>query len=144
MFTIRCQQCCVCWMSVLVRRKVVGAAVINCVDRVFLSGATSGTLKSVSWVCTLGSISGSCCSSTLGSGADMDVASIICVRYQISCFCLAVTIGLRLRMLARLAIALMILSACDNDGFVMFLCLKWTVLDKRSLWVDLMWQRCVQ
>jgi hypothetical protein len=62
---------------------------------------------------------------------------------QISCSCCAVTIGLRFRTLARSDMAFMVLSACDRDGLVMCLCLEFTVLDRRSLWVDLMWYMCV-
>ena len=49
-----------------------------------------------------------------------------------------------LKILARLAMAFMILLACVSDGLVMFVCLKWTMSDSRSLWVDLMWHVCVQ
>jgi hypothetical protein len=46
--------------------------------------------------------------------------------------------------LARLDMAFMILSACNKDGFVMFLCLNCTVSDSPLLWVDLIWHVCVR
>ena len=105
--------------------------------------ASLGTLGSDARGCTLKTVGLSFCIVTLGSDTGTDVVSISCVRSHISCSCFDVTTGLRFRTLARLAIAFMILLACDNNGFVMFLCLKWTVMDNRSLWVDLIWQVCV-
>ena len=104
----------------------------------------SGTLGSVALGCTLKTVASSFCTGTLGSDPGIEVASISRVRSLISYSCFAVTIGLRFRTLAKSDMAFMILSACDKDGFVMFLCLKWTVSDNLSLWVDLMWQECVQ
>ena len=94
----------------------------------------SGTLEVVAYLFLIG---------TLGSVPCIDVASISRVRLQISCSCCAVTIGLRFRTLARPDMAFMILLACDRDGLVMLLCLKCTVLYRRSLWVGLMWHMCV-
>jgi hypothetical protein len=48
--------------------------------------------------------------------------------------------GLHLSMLARDAIAFITLSACVTSVLVMRLCLKWTVSDRQSLLVTLMWQ----
>jgi hypothetical protein len=45
--------------------------------------------------------------------------------------------------LARPDMDFTILSACNRDGFVMFLCLKCTVSDNRLLWVDLICHECV-
>ena len=94
--------------------------------------------------CTLKTVGLSFFIGTLESGAGNDVASISCVRSCISCSCFAMTTGLRFRTLARLAIAFMILLACDNDRVVMFLCLKQTVSDNHLLLVDLIWQVCVR
>ena len=96
------------------------------------------TLGSIALVCTLGSACLSCCSVTLGIGVGLCMFSMRRCRSLISCSCFAVTIGLHLRTLARSAMAFMILLACVSNGLVMFLCLKCTMSDNRSLWVDLM------
>jgi len=119
---------------------------VDAFDRVFLvisPGVDSGTLGSVALGCTLKAVAFLFWLGILGSVPCIDVASTSCVRSRISCSCCAVTNDLRFRMLARLDMSFMILSACDRDGFVMFLCLKCTVLDSRLLWVDLIRHVCV-
>ena len=134
-----------------VQRCVMAAGLLDVVrdvafDSLFLllsPGVDSGTLGSVASGCTLKSVAFLSCFGTLGGVPCIDVASTSRVRSQISCSCCAVTNGLLFMTLARLDMAFMILSACGRDGFVMFLCLKCTVSDSRSLWVDLIWHACV-
>ena len=123
---------------------VVGDDVVDHVNLVILPGVDSGTLGSVALGCTLKTVAVLFWLGTLGSVPCSDVASTSCVRSRISCSCCAVTNGLRFRTLARSDMAFMILSACDRDGFVMFLCLKCTVSDSRLLWVNLIWHVCVR
>ena len=123
---------------------VVGDDVFDRVILVILPGVDSGTLGSVALGFTLKTVAFLFWLGTLGSVPCSDVASTSCVRSQISCSCCAVTNGLCFRTLARSDMAFMILSACDRDGFVMFLCLKCTVSDSCSLWVDLIWHVCVR
>ena len=123
---------------------VAGGADCNLVHRVLSIGSVSGSLGGDAVGCTLKAVASLFWMGTLGSDLGTDVASISRVRSRISCSCCAVTIGLHFRTLAKLDMAFMIFSACGNYGFVMFLCLKCTVSDNLSLWVDLMWQECVQ
>ena len=122
---------------------VFGDDAFNLVFLVTSPGVDSCTLGSVALGCTLEAVAFLCWSCTPGSVPCSDVASTSCVRSRVSCSCCAVTNGLRFRTLARSDMAFMILSACNRDGFVMFLCLKCTVLDSRSLWLDLIWHVCV-
>jgi len=135
---------CVCWLVATGLSDVVGDAAFNRVLLVLSPGVVSGTLGSVALGCTLETVAFLFWLGTLGSVPGSDVASTSPVRSQISCSCFAATNGLRFRMLARSDMAFMILSVCDRDGFVMFLCLKCTVSDSRSLWVDLIWHTCVR
>ena len=134
-----------------VQRCVMAAGLLDVVrdvdfDSVFLllsPGVDSGTLGSVASGCTLETVAFLSCLGTLGGVPCIDVASTSRVRLQISCSCCTVSNGLLFRTLARSDMAFTILSACNRDGFVMFLCLKCTVSDSCSLWVDLIWHACV-
>jgi len=122
----------------------VEVGICDLVRRVPSSFSVTGTLGSVSLGCTLETVAFLFWLGTLGSVPCIDVASTSHVRSRISSSCCAVTNGLLFRTLARSDMAFMILSACNRDGFVMFLCLKCTVSDSCSLWVDLIWHVCVR
>ena len=138
----------VCWRRFGARCSVLtGKFEVDLVARFPSSCVASGTREDVALVCTLGSIASvctlesaclDCCFVTFGSGVGMCEFSMRCCWSRISCSCFAVTVGLRLRTLARSAMVFMILLACVSDGLVMFLCFKCTVSDNLSLWVDLM------
>ena len=108
------------------------------------SCSVSGTLGSATAGCTLETVASLFCLGTLEGVPWIDVASTKRVRSGISCSCYAMTNGLRFSTLTRSDMAFMILLACDKDGFVMFFCLKCTVSDNRSLWVDLIWHVVVR
>jgi len=136
-------QRCAVWLFATDILEVVLGALLYRVLCVISICSVSCTLGSVALGCALETVASSFWMGTLRSDLGTNVASISSVRWRIFCSYFAVTNGLLFRTLARLDIAFMILLACDNDGLVMFSCLKWTVLDNLSFWVDLIWQECV-